>query len=56
MHGTYNIKIKTIVFRREELRLFNNYNLLGISEAILQVNLKTTFRLLSYTTSSSHIL
>lgn len=50
MHGTYNIKIKTTVFRREELRLFNNYNLVGILETNLQVNLETTFRLLIYTT------
>jgi len=30
MHGMYNIKIKTTIFRREELSLLNNYNLVGI--------------------------
>ena len=50
MQGAYNIKIKMTVFRREELRLFNNYNIVGIVEANLQVNLETTFRPLIYTT------
>jgi hypothetical protein len=49
MHGTYIIKIKT-TFRREELRLLNNYNLFEILEANLHVNLETTFRFLNYTT------
>ena len=50
MQVAYNIKIKMTVFRREELRLFNNYNIVGFVEANLQVNLETTFRPLIYTT------